>query len=221
MSVTTNPFMRLGRTGLTLSSASDLDTAGRPLMALVAGWPVVTGYFGPRTLCLRSNGLNCSRMLSRATDFWMRLSLRAPASWARRCRCFFDFWGPTMPWSRRDALRRFSCEDDEGIFIDLGSVARRLVAKFEVARNRVARNRDARNRLDVPKISGGPAISLILSAPAQDQMSRSHDAHENAIRYSSRPTFPTTIIASIPNASTWTGLGVIIISASPSQAAQP
>lgn len=73
-------FRRLEREGLfTFSSLAALARPGRPLIEAfeVFGLLVVTSNLGPRAACLRSNGLNCSRIPSKTTPLCKRLSFRA------------------------------------------------------------------------------------------------------------------------------------------------
>jgi hypothetical protein len=74
---------------------------------------VVTSNFGAFPAILNSNGLNCSRIPSKATFFPTLFSLFPPFC-AFSFRCFFDCWGPTSPCSRKDALSLLSWEG--GIF---------------------------------------------------------------------------------------------------------
>lgn len=103
-----------GAIALTLSSLRAFASPGRPLMPRAAlpvgGRLVVTSNLGPRAACLRSKGLNCSRMPSSTTPLCSRFSLRARSSWATLRFCFLDVCGPTIPCSLKVALRRFSWE---------------------------------------------------------------------------------------------------------------
>lgn len=71
-----------GGGALTFSSLAALASPGRPFTDAfeVFGLLVVTSNLGPRAACLRSNGLNCSRIPSRTTPLCKRLSFRAVSS---------------------------------------------------------------------------------------------------------------------------------------------
>lgn len=71
-----------GSGALTFSSLAALARPGRPLTEAfeVFGLLVVTSNLGPRAACLRSKGLNCSRIPSKTTPLCKRLSFRAVPS---------------------------------------------------------------------------------------------------------------------------------------------